>query len=121
MNYLTMLMLLAMRVEADKSEAMRTHKAIRKEDIIWVGRIDEVYGDSMIAFGKSEKEVERLLFGEYKEMGRIYNEHYKTTEHGRRTKADFLEYHGAWIQPMAVGKSYYADDDESRDLKEILA
>jgi len=114
-------MLLVMRVEADKSDAMKTHKAIRKEDIIWVGRIDQVYGDSMIAFGKSEKEVENLLFREYKEMGRTYNEHYKTSEHGRRTKSDFLEYHGAWIQPMAIGKSYYADGDESRNLKTILA
>ena len=121
MNYLTKLMPLVMRVEADKTNTMKTHKAIRKEDIIWVGRIDEVFGDSMIAFGKSENEVENLLFIEYKEISRNYNEHYKTTEHGRRTKSDFLEYHGAWIQPMAIGKSYYADGDERRNLKEILA
>lgn len=121
MNYLTMLMLLAMRAEADKTDAMITHKAIRKEDIIWVGRIDEVYGDCMIAFGKSKKEVENLLFEEYKEIGRVYNKHYKTDIHGKRTKASFLEYHGAWIQPMAIGKAYSCDADESRNIKNILA
>ena len=42
----------------------------QKQEIIWVGRIDQVYGDSMIAFGRSEKEVENLLFKEYKEMGK---------------------------------------------------
>lgn len=118
---------LVMRVEADKTNTMKTFKAIRKEDIIWVGRIDEVFGDSMIAFGKSEKEVENLLFIEYKEISRTHNEYEKMNgsaiapRHGKRTKADFLEYHGAWIQPMAIGKSYYADGDESRNLKEILA
>lgn len=114
-------MLLVMIVEADKTNTMKTFKAIRKEDIIWVGRIDEVFGDSMIAFGKSEKEVKTLLFKAYKDIGREYNHFYKTSEHGKRTKADFFEYYGPWIQPMAIGKSYYADGDESRNLKEILA
>ena len=100
---------------------------MKKDTLIWVGRIDQVFGDSMIAFGKSEKEVENLLFKEYKAIGKALNEYgsrqwdYGYNNNGRRTKSDFLEYHGAWIQPMAVGKSYYADSDESRNLKNILA
>lgn len=87
-------------------------KNLKEQKNIWVGRIDEVFGDRMIAFGNSEKEVEKLLFKEYKEMGKTYNEYYKTNIHGKRKKKDFLEYYGAWVQPMAIGKCYYADSDE---------
>ena len=86
--------------------------------IIWVGRIDEVYGDSMIAFGKSEKEVENLLFKDYKAVGKAINEMgYGYNNNGQKTKAELLEYFGAWIQPMAIGKCYSSDDDEARNLK----
>jgi hypothetical protein len=95
---------------------------MKKGDFIWVGRMDEVHGDTLIAFGKSEKEVESLLFKKYKEIAKYRNEYEKlngsaiSPRHGQRTKADFLDYFGAWIQPMQLGKAYFGSDDE-----EILA
>tara|TARA_R110002020_G_scaffold49929_2_gene141741 strand:- start:857 stop:1195 length:339 start_codon:yes stop_codon:yes gene_type:complete len=106
-----------MRTEADK-----TNKIMENGNLIWVGRMDEVHGDTLIAFGHSEKEVQTLLFKKYKEVAKYRNEYEKLNgsslvpRHGQRTKADFLDYFGGWIQPMEVGKAYIGDEDESRLL-----
>ena len=87
-------------------------------NIIWVGRVEEVYGDPMIAFGSSEKEVKSLLFKEYKAIGKELNEGgFGYNNNGAKTKEDFFEWFGAWIQPMALGQCYSGDGDESRNIK----
>tara|TARA_R110000824_G_scaffold21748_14_gene80821 strand:+ start:2130 stop:2519 length:390 start_codon:yes stop_codon:yes gene_type:complete len=88
-------------------------EAYEKSNILWVARVDDVYGDSMISFGKTEAEAKTVLFKEYKDVGRHYNKNYKTSIHGQKTKAEFLDYFGAWVQPMAMGKAYWGDSDES--------
>jgi len=109
-------MLLVMRVEADKTKHMKDL------NIIWVGRVDSVYGEPMIALGKSEKEVENLLFKEYKAIGKELNEGgFGYNNNGSKTKTEFFEHFGSWVQPMAIGKCYSGDGDESRNLKKILA
>jgi len=81
---------------------------------IWVGRCDEVHGEVLIAFGTSEENIKDLLYKEYKDIADSRNKSEGGNRHGQKSKEEFFDYFGAWIQPMHLGKAYWSDFDESR-------